>query len=218
MTKYAEPQSPSNRTAPVDDDHADDIVYPLHRPFSPGSSGLLRRDLDRGHGGGAGPLRRLLYSADVRDRGGLPSLLRPPRLQDQPGRSVPARLPGPDLGPAWGAVVGGQAPPAPQPRGHRARRALAAPARLPPCAPRLDLHATAWRHRLRSDRRFRAISGAGVARSAPLPAGRPARPADVADRRLAGPRGRLLLEHRAGLAWPPSPSTRWLTSQGAGAT
>ena len=107
---------------------------------------------------------------------------------------------GPNLRPAGGALVGGQTSAPSQPFGYRTRRALAASARLPLCAPRLDLHPAAWGHRLRCDGRFRALSGARVARSASLPAGDPARPSGVADCRLAGPGSRLLLEYRAALA------------------
>ena len=67
------------------------------------------------------------------------------------------------------------------------------------------------------DRRFRALSRTDVA--APLRAV----PAFVlalfcfADRRLAGPGGRLLLEHGAASITPPSASIRWRMSRHAGA-
>jgi hypothetical protein len=58
----------------------------------------------------------------------------------------------------------------------------------------------ARRDRLRRDRRFRPVSGAAVARSAPLPASGAAGRTGVADRRLAGLGGWLLPEHSAALA------------------
>ena len=174
---------------------------PLNHPFSPRSSGLLGRDLDRGHGGGAGTLRCSLYICGC-SRSGRATIATSPTAPTRPAGPFSScspswRRPQPSVGCCGGRPSTAGTTATRIPSSTCTRRASTASSVLTSAGSSRP----AWGHRLRCDRRFRAISGAGVARSAALPAGRPARPADVADRRLAGPRGRLLLEHRAGLAW-----------------
>ena len=180
----------------------DDIVYPVHLPVSRWR--ISPASPRSGPGSPAEALvlrRRALPAAHVRRLRRLPPLLLAPRLQDQPRRPVPARLPGAELGPAR-ACCGGRPSTAGTistrtPSSTSTRRASAAsstPISAGSSPPRHD--ATDYR----SDRRPRQIPGAGLARPPPLSAGGPARAWLLADRRLAGPGRRLLLEHGRALA------------------
>ncbi|CAA9353236.1 MAG: Fatty acid desaturase; Delta-9 fatty acid desaturase, partial [uncultured Gemmatimonadaceae bacterium] len=126
--------------------------------------GLLRRDLDRGHGRRARALRRALPRADVRRHGRLPPLLLAPHLQDEPRLPVHPGAARAEHHAEGGDVVGGQAPPPPQARRHGRRRALAAAARLLVLALGVDLRPQARRHRPRGGARPGEVPRAHVAR------------------------------------------------------